>query len=74
MTCYGRYHRTALDRLPPRIHTYLMRRAQKRVQAATAMQESPHVAEQADRKAATDARPPGLDDRTLSRQCIRRAE
>jgi hypothetical protein len=30
MTCYGRYHRTALDRLPPRIHTYLMRRAQKR--------------------------------------------
>ena len=44
------------------------------VQTATAIQESPEMVGQADRKAATHVRPLGLDARPLIRLRMRRAE
>ena len=63
MTYYGRYYRTALNRLLQRINTYLVRWAQRKYKRLRPFKKVRKMVGRADRKAATPVRPLGLDDR-----------
>ena len=63
MTYYGRFYRTALNRLLQRINTYLVRWAKRKYKRLRPFRKVRRWWDRADRKAATPVRALGLDDR-----------